>query len=470
MSNESGNTKIPDPMNSWAASARSFFKSGATRPAAFRRDRLRDLAASIEAREKRLTEALHADLRKPPLESYATEIGWVLGDIDHALRNLESWMRPIRARTPLVARPGRSLVHPEPKGLVLIMSPWNYPVQLLLSPLVGAIAGGNTICLKPSELSPNVAEELSSMIRDTFEPDYMGVFEGGAEVAKSLLQIPFDHIFFTGSTAVGRRVMEAAARHPTPVTLELGGKSPCVVCADADVAVAARRIAWGKFINAGQTCVAPDYVLVERPVREELIAGLGEAIRSFFGEDPQQSDDYGRIINSSHLERLSSYLTDVEVIIGGRVEASDLYLAPTVLLDPPLDGAVMQEEIFGPILPVISVEDVEAAIEEINSRPHPLALYLFSKSREVQRRVREATMSGGMCVNDTLMQLFEHDLPFGGVGESGIGAYHGKAGFDTFTHARPVVTRSLRFDPSFRYPPQKLEQSMFKRLYCILFR
>ena len=443
---------------------RAFFRSGATRPLEFRRAQLQKLRDALEASEAALLGALHADLHKPAAEAYLGEVGFVLSEIRHTLRHLPAWMKPQRRRIPLLAWPGQGFIHPEPFGVALIIGPWNYPLQLLLLPLVGAVAAGNCAVLKPSELAPHTAAALAKLIRGVFAEEYIAVCEGEREVAEALLRERFDKVFFTGGTNVGRIVMAAAAQHLTPVTLELGGKCPCIVCADAPLEVTARRIAWGKFMNAGQTCVAPDFVLVDRRIREELVRSLQQAIREFYGENPQQSPDYGRIINRRHFDRLTGLLDAGRVAHGGQHDAQDLYLAPTLLTDVPLDASVMQEEIFGPILPVLAFDRLADALALLRDRPTPLALYLFTQDRAAQKRVLAEARSGGVCFNDTVVHILGKQLPFGGLGESGLGTYHGKASFDCFTHYRPAVRRSFRFDAKLRYPPPKVSLETLKRV------
>lgn len=449
---------------------RAFFQSGATRPMEFRRAQLDRLMQAVEVHEGSLIEALRADLHKSPHEAYATEIGVVLSEIRHALRRLAGWMQPQRRRIPLLAWPAHGAIHPEPYGVALIIGPWNYPLQLLLSPLVGALAAGNCAVLKPSEFAPHTAAALGKLVGATFSEDYVLAVQGEREVAEGLLQEKFDTIFFTGSTAVGRAVMTAAARHLTPVTLELGGKSPCLVCADAPIEIAARRIVWGKFMNAGQTCVAPDYVLVDRRVREALVEAMKQALQRFYGDDPQKSPDYSRIINRKHLDRLVGYLDAGRVAHGGQHNPEDLYLAPTILIDLRADEPAMQEEIFGPVLPVVEFDTLEEALERLRNQPVPLALYLFTKDRATQETVLCASRSGGVCINDTVMHMVGKDLPFGGLGDSGLGAYHGQASFDCFTHRRSVLRRSLAFDPAMRFPPQRVSVEMLKKALRYLLR
>jgi len=447
---------------------RAYFQTGATRSLEFRRARLCELRAAIEAREAELLAALHADLRKPPQEAYAAEIGLVLAEIQHARKHLSRWMRPQRRSLPFLAWPGDARIHPEPLGVALLIGPWNYPFQLLLAPLVGAIAAGNCATLKPSELAPHTSAAAARLIRATFPEHYIAVVEGGRAEAEALLGERFDSIFFTGSTQVGRAVMSAAARHLTPVTLELGGKSPCIVCADAPLEVTARRIAWGKWMNAGQTCVAPDFLLVDRKIRDALIEALIKAVRDFYGADPRFSADYGRIVNRAHFDRLAAYLGEGRSVHGGGHDADDLYLAPTILTEVSPDAPVMQEEIFGPILPVLDFAEFDEVPAFLRDRPAPLALYLFTHDAQKQRRLVEETRSGGVCFNDTVVQLLGKDLPFGGVGESGLGAYHGKASFDCFSHAKSVVRRSTVLDPGLRYPPFRQPLERLKRLFRLM--
>jgi len=366
-------------------------------------------------------------------------------------------MGPQRRRLPPMAWPGKGSILHEPLGVGLIIGPWNYPFQLLLSPLVGAVAAGSCVVLKPSEFSPHTARVIRKLIADTFPTEYISVVEGDRQAAEALLLEKFDTIFFTGSTSVGKAVMAGAARHLTPVTLELGGKCPAIVCADAPLEVTARRIAWGKFMNAGQTCVAPDFVLVERPIVELLVEALRATIREFYGDDPQASPSYGRIVNRRHFDRLIK-------CAGACVhEAEDLYIAPTILPNVSWDDPVMQEEIFGPILPVIPFDSIDEVTALLRDRPSPLALYLFTNDRTIQNCVLSGTRSGGVCINDTVVHMVGQDLPFGGVGESGMGKCHGKAGFDCFSHERTIVRRFTSFDFRFRYPPPKLSLAKLKK-------
>jgi aldehyde dehydrogenase (NAD+) len=447
---------------------RAYFHTGATLSLGYRRAQLRKLHDALISYEPALLAALHADLRKSASEAYTTEIGFVLSEVRHALRFLPAWMKPQRRRSPLLAWPARGFIRPDPYGVALIMGPWNYPLQLMLSPLVGALAAGNCVVLKPSEFAPHTAVALAQLIGANFSQEYIAVVQGERATAEALLRGRFDSIFFTGSTGVGRAVMAAAARHLTPVTLELGGKCPCLVCADAPLDITARRIACGKFMNAGQTCVAPDFVLVDHRVRAPLVAALKRAILQFYGEDPQESPDYGRIINRKHLDRLTGYLSSGQIEHGGQHDPSDLYLAPTILTGVPAEAALMQEEIFGPILPVLEFDKLDDVLALLRDRPTPLALYLFTRDRATQERVLTATRSGGVCLNDTVTHSFGKGLPLGGLGESGLGAYHGKASFDCFTHYRSVLRRSFRFDSKLRYPPPRTSLAILKRAYRFL--
>lgn len=420
-------------------------------------------------READLLAALKVDLGRPSAEAYTSEIAVVLHEIDFASRRLASWARPRKVRTPLILFPGSSWVQPEPYGRALIISPWNYPFQLAVAPLVAALAAGNCAVVKPSEVAPRTSALIAEMLTAAFERDYVAVVEGGAATVEALLAEQFDFIFFTGGPRVGRIVMAAAAKNLTPVVLELGGKNPCIVDSDADLDTAARRIAWGKFVNAGQTCIAPDFVLAHASIRSALLERLAAVIESFFGKDPQASPDYGRIINDHHVRRLAGLLGDGNISVGGRVDASDRYIAPTVLDNISWDAPIMQEEIFGPILPMLTFDDLNAAIEKLQQRPKPLALYFFSGNRVRQDEVLRRLSAGGACINDTLSQMLNLRLPFGGVGESGMGAYHGKGGFDTFGHAKAVVRRGVWADPGLRYPPYRTPLATLRTVMRFLF-
>jgi len=449
---------------------RARFRSRATLSIAFRKQQLESLLRAVEEFERPLLDALHEDLGKPAKEAYVSELAFVTSDIRHALRHLSRWARPERRRTPLIAWPASASLMPQPYGVVLIVGPWNYPFQLLFSPLVGAVAAGNCVCLKPSELAPNTSDVILRLVRETFPPDYVTAVTGPRETVHALIDQGFDYVFFTGSAGGGREVMEAAARHLTPVTLELGGKNPCVVCHDARIDTAARRIVWGKFLNAGQTCVAPDYVLVDKRVENELLAAMEKAVSRFYGDSPRESPDYGRIVNHQHFCRLVGLLEAGRVVIGGDSDPADLYIAPTIMTGPDPESPLLREEIFGPILPVIGFDDFETVIRQISERPKPLAMYLFTRDPGVRRRFTDLTASGGLCINDTISHILGKDLPFGGVGASGMGAYRGKTTFDTFSHRRTVLRRSTWPDPSFRYPPVGMSLRALRKASRFLLR
>jgi acyl-CoA reductase-like NAD-dependent aldehyde dehydrogenase len=447
------------------ARQRAFFRSGATRELAFRRDRLRELRAMVLAAEPRIFEALRADLGKPALEAYGGELAIVRREIDHALRHLDGWARPRRVRTILAHLPGRSEIRREPRGVVLVISPWNFPVQLTLVPAVGAIAAGNVAILKVPPLAKATSALLAELVGSRFDPGLLSVAEGGVEAAEALLAEQLDYVFFTGGPVAGRRVMEAAARHLTPVTLELGGKNPCIVDADVDLDVAARRIAWGKFFNAGQSCVAVDYLLVDRAVKGALLERIAAAIRDFYGEDPRRSPDFGRIIDEGHFDRTMARLRSGRVVLGGQSDRAERYVAPTLVEGVAIGDLLMEEEIFGPVLPVMEFGDVAEAIATVNALPPPLALYVFSRSAPFQERVLRETVAGGGCVNDTTIQFTSALLPFGGAGESGMGAYHGQASFELFSRQRSLVRRGFAFDVKLRYPPYAGKLRWFRRLF-----
>ncbi len=443
---------------------RNFFQTGKTKDIAFRIAQLKTLKQAITEFKSAIIDALKADLHRPEFETYSAEIG-VIKEIDYAIKHIKSWTKPQKVSIPLEQFPGKGHIYAEPLGVVLIIGTWNYPFQVTVGPLIGAIAAGNCAVLKPSEIALHTSSVLAEMLRKYFDPTYIAVVEGGIETNQQLLAEKFDHIFFTGGTTVGKIVMEAAAKHLTPVTLELGGKSPCIVDADINIETAARRITWGKFINSGQTCVAPDYLLVNQTIKQELLNSIQKCLQEFYGNDPVASPDYARIINQKQFNRLVEFLKDGEIIIGGEINSNECYIAPTVLDRVSLEAPVMQEEIFGPILPVIAYSDIEEAIAVINQRAKPLALYLFSRNPNLQERVLQETSSGGVCINDTVMQFAVPDLPFGGVGNSGIGRYHGKASFDTFSHYKSVLNRSLLLDLKWRYAPYtKSKLQLMKRI------
>ncbi|MBR4850744.1 MAG: aldehyde dehydrogenase family protein [Tidjanibacter sp.] len=441
---------------------RAYYHSGATLPYSFRRRQLRRLQEALIEWEGPLCEALWKDLHKSPQEAILTEISIVQGEIRNHLRNLRRWMRPQRIPTPLKMTPSRTRVLSEPLGTSLIISPWNYPVQLLLNPLVGAISAGCTAVLKTSPAVPNVSRVLEQMIGLTFEERYIFAVGGHRDVNTALLEQQFDLIFFTGSPSLGHTVMEAAARNLTPVVLELGGKSPTIVCRSADVARAAKRIAWGKSLNAGQTCIAPDYLLIHSSLKESFVEAFRKELHRLHGADIAQSAHYGRLVNDKAFDRVSAYLADGEVLVGGTTDRAERYIEPTLLEVTNPNAAVMQEEIFGPVLPLLTFEKLDEVIDFVTTRPKPLALYIFGSQGDCKEILR-CTSSGGACVNDTIMHIANERAPFGGVGNSGMGSYHGKRSFDAFSHARTVVSTPTCIDLPFRYMPYRL-WALVKRL------
>jgi acyl-CoA reductase-like NAD-dependent aldehyde dehydrogenase len=443
---------------------REYYSTGITKPLSFRQAQLTKLKEAIQQRQDLIIQALAQDLGKPTFESYF-ELA-VLKDISHAVKNLPQWLKPKKVPTGIELFPSRAQVQPEPLGVVLIIGPWNYPFSLLISPLIGAIAAGNCTILKPSEVAPHTSAVLTELIQATFPPEYIALQPGGVEVAQELLRTKFEHIFFTGGTKIGQIVMEAAAKQLTPVTLELGGKSPCIVDQEINLSETAKRITWGKFINAGQTCIAPDYVLVHSQIKADLIRAMKQCIYQFFGENPAESPDYARIINSQQFNRLSNLLQSGTIVVGGEIDAEDKYIAPTILDNVTVDTPIMQEEIFGPILPVLEYQNLAEAIAFVNSKPKPLALYIFSRNQKIQEQILEQTSSGGVCINETIMHVGVTDLPFGGVGDSGIGAYHGKASFDTFSHYKSILSRPFWGDLNWRYAPYQAKTlKMFQKMF-----
>jgi len=443
---------------------RQFFESGQTRSYAFRKQQLLRLKKAVRTHEALITEALYQDLRKSPTESYTTEIGFVYEEINYTLKHLKDWMKPQRVSTPLIAQPALSKIYRDPLGLTFIIAPWNYPFQLMISPLVGAIAGGNCAILKPSEETTHTALAIEKIIQDAFLPEYIAVVQGvGSVVVPALMgNHAFDHVFFTGSVPVGKIIMAAAAKHLTPVTLELGGKSPCVVDETANLNVAARRIAWGKFLNAGQTCVAPDYLIINQAVKEKFVDLMAAVVKDFYGEDPAQSPDYPRMLNQKRYEAVAKYLNNGRILLGGQTNEQDKYIAPTLLDNITPDAPIMQEEIFGPVLPILTYEHLEEVPQIIARQPYPLALYLFTSSRANEKYIMQKVRFGGGCVNDTVLHLANPAIPFGGVGTSGLGNYHGKYSFDTFTHSKGVLKATTKLDIPLRYPPYQKKAKYVK--------
>lgn len=428
-----------------------FFQTGKTRDVTFRIEALKQLRQAVLAHEKELMQALKADLNKTEFDAYATEIGFVLHDIRFVLKHIGSWVKSRKVKTPMTHIGSTSMIYPEPYGVALIIAPWNYPFQLAVAPLIGAIAAGNCAILKPSELTPKSSTLLAKLVKETFPEEYITVIEGAVATSQALLAEQFDYIFFTGSVPVGKVIMEAAAKNLTPVTLELGGKSPCIVDASVNMKLAAKRIAWGKFMNAGQTCVAPDYLYVHKSVKEPFLKLLKEATEEMFGN----KDYLTKIVSERHFLRLNEFLNDGSIFSGGIVHQDELIIEPTVLTNITWEDSVMGDEIFGPILPVLEFENLDEVIRQIQQRPNPLALYVFSGDEKVQQKIINNISFGGGCINDTVYHITSPYLPFGGVGSSGIGAYHGKGSFDTFSHEKSVLKQTTKFDIPFRYPNVK---------------
>ena len=439
------------------------FQSGRTKDLRWRSEQLSAIERMMSEREGEFIDALRQDLGKHALESWMTEISYVAGDAAHCRKNLRRWTRKKKVRTPAPALPGKSWVQPEPLGVVLVIGAWNYPLQLTMSIAAAAIAAGNCVLIKPSEIAPATSAAIAKWVPEFLDEGSVRVVEGGVTETTELLEQPFDHILYTGGGNVGRIVLSAAAKNLTPVTLELGGKCPCVVLSDADLEVTARRIAWGKFTNAGQSCIAPDYVLTDIDTETDLLPLIERSIREMFGDDPEQSDSYGRIINDRHFERIRNVMNHGHVALGGRENAITRYIEPTVLTDVPLESTAMQEEIFGPVLPIVRADNLDAAIRFIREREKPLAAYLFTNDSAAESRFLENVSCGNVCINDTLMFMAVPELPFGGVGTSGMGAYSGKHGFDTFSHKKAVMKRGWWPDLTVRYAPYTEKKFAFLR-------
>ena len=448
------NTPIQD-INDIIVAQRDFFAGNTTLSLKFRKEQLKKLRDALKAWEKPLCEALWKDLHKSSEEAILTELSIVAGEIKNHIKHLRGWMRSRRVSTPLKMMPSRSRVVSEPLGNALIIAPWNYPVQLLLNPLVGAISSGCTALLKPSPYVPNVSKVIEDMITTTFDKRYIAVVQGNREVNEALLANRFDIIFFTGSPVLGKKVMNAAAKNLTPVVLELGGKSPCIIDKDADIKVSAKRLAWGKTLNAGQTCIAPDYLLIHKSRISEFVTEFAKAIKQLHGEDIKQSRHYVRLVSDKAFERVKGYMKDGNIVYGGASDATERFIEPTLLADVPLDAPVMNEEIFGPILPMIPFEELNEVITFVREREKPLALYYFGKTKHAKEVIR-LTSAGGSCINDAIMHIANENMPFGGVGNSGMGHYHGKLSFEAFSHKRSVVTTPTWLDLPFRYMPYRM--------------
>ena len=445
---------------------KEFFESGKTINVDYRIKNLKKLNDIIKKNEDKILNELKKDLGKSNFEGYVTEVGILYDDINFHIKNVKKWSSEEKRKSPIVYYPSKSYIYKEPYGVTLIIGPFNYPFQLVIAPLIGAISAGNTAIIKPSENSRNIALLLEKLINENFPEGYLRVVNplGGKETVSLLLDKPFDYIFFTGSVRVGKLVMQKAAQHLTPVTLELGGKSPCIVDSDAKLKLAAKRIVWGKFLNAGQTCVAPDYLCVHKSVKDELLKLIINEIRIQFGENVRNSEDYPRIVNKSSLERLSGYLNDGKIYYGGNIDEDNLYMEPTLIIKPDLNSPLMSDEIFGPILPILVYEDLDNVIRFINHREKPLALYYFSESKKKIKYVLTSTTSGGVTINDTIIHVANPNLPFGGVGSSGVGKYHGKESFETFTHNKSVMKRGTFIEFNIRFAPYKNKLNLVKRI------
>lgn len=445
---------------------KEFFESGKTINVDYRIKNLKKLNDIIKKNEDKILNELKKDLGKSNFEGYVTEVGILYDDINFHIKNVKKWSSEEKRKSPIVYYPSKSYIYKEPYGVTLIIGPFNYPFQLVIAPLIGAISAGNTAIIKPSENSRNIALLLEKLINENFPEEYLRVVNplGGKETVSLLLDKPFDYIFFTGSVRVGKLVMQKAAQHLTPVTLELGGKSPCIVDSDAKLKLAAKRIVWGKFLNAGQTCVAPDYLCVHKSVKDELLKLIINEIRIQFGENVRNSEDYPRIVNKSSLERLSGYLNDGKIYYGGNIDEDNLYMEPTLIIKPDLNSPLMSDEIFGPILPILVYEDLDNVIKFINHREKPLALYYFSESKKKIKYVLTSTTSGGVTINDTIIHVANPNLPFGGVGNSGVVKYHGKESFETFTHNKSVMKRGTFIEFNIRFAPYKNKLNLVKRI------
>lgn len=447
---------------------REFFATRATMDVNYRLTQLQSFTDMLEANEGAVCNALRADLGKSAGETFLGELAVLFSELKFIIKRLPKWMKPERAGTAPFHFPGRSRIYSEPLGVVLVIGPWNYPFQLLLAPAIGALAAGNCAVLKPSELAPSTSRLIAKLIAKRFPPELLAVVEGGVDTSRALLAEKFDHIFFTGGTAVGRIVARAAAENLTPVTLELGGKSPCIVHHDADLAVSARRIAWGKFFNAGQTCVAPDYLMVHEAIRDALLHAIKAQVRLFYTGTPGTCSEYGRIVNQGHFARLHALLGDGDVFMGGDFDPDKLYIGPTILTNVPAESRVMQSEIFGPILPVLEYAALDDALAFVRSKPKPLALYFFSQDPAAAEHVLARTSSGGAVINDVIVHVSSQTLPFGGVGDSGMGRYHGKASFDVFSNKKAVMKRPFALDLPLRYPPYGRKLSLLKKIFRLI--
>ncbi len=443
---------------------RDFFKSQKTKDIDFRKRALKRLQKEIIAREDAICDAVYADFKKPKFETLAAETQFILADIRNTLKKIDYWAAPERVSSSLMNWPSSDWIYKEPYGNILIIAPWNYPFQLAIAPLIAAVAAGNTAIIKPSEVTPHTAKIVSEIIAASFEPEHVTVIEGGVETSQKLLAQKWDYIFFTGSTRVGKIVYESAAKHLTPVTLELGGKNPTIVDETASISKAAKRIVWGKFLNAGQTCIATDYILVHHSVKDKLVAALKQSIIDSYGDNPEASPDYARTVSSGHYNDLKSMLEGQDILFGGNTTDKDNFVSPTLVNEPKIDSKLMEGEIFGPILPIIAYENETDIDRHIMNYGKPLATYVFSNKKSFQKKIIENYSFGGGAINDTIIQITNKNLPFGGVGASGIGAYHGKTSFDLFTHHKSIIKKANWFEASVRYPPYTLPLKFMKKV------
>lgn len=444
---------------------KSYFNNGNTIPISFRIDVLKKLKHKIVAEEDAICDAIYKDFKKPRFESVLSETAIVIKELNEFIKHLKQWTKPTKVSASLMNFPSSAYIYSEPYGNTLIISPWNYPFQLAIAPLIGAIAAGNTVVLKPSELTPHTSQKLADIIADVFDKNHVTVIQGAKEVAQELLAIAWDYVFFTGSVKVGKIVAEACAKNLTPTTLELGGKNPCIIDKSANIKVTARRLVWGKFFNAGQTCIAPDYLLVHSSIKEPLVAALGSEITNFFGNNPKESPDYARISHKGNFDRLSSMLHDNNIIIGGDTDNADLYIAPTLLNEPSLESKVMETEIFGPILPIISYDSDNEIDNYIKNYHKPLSLYVFTENKKFRDHILKKYSFGGGVSNDSVVHFINKNLPFGGVGHSGMGAYHGKHSFETFSHKKSIVKRGTWLDIPLKYAPYDNKIIWIKRVF-----
>jgi aldehyde dehydrogenase (NAD+) len=444
---------------------RTYFRSGQTLDLNFRLNALKTLKKSILEHEQDIFDALKKDLNKSAFEAFGTEIGMAISEINYAIKNLPRWAKIKRVKTPTLHFKSSCYRISEPYGIALIMSPWNYPFQLTIAPLIGSIAGGNCSVVKPSAYSPATSAVMAKILSECFEHKYIAVIEGGREANQALLDEKFDYIFFTGGVAVGKTVMSKASQNLTPVTLELGGKSPCIVDKETNIDLTARRIVWGKFLNAGQTCVAPDYLLAHKDVKKELINSMKKYILEYYGNNPCKNEELPKIINDKHFKRVKEYLNNGRIVIGGEFDEQNLRISPTILDSITWEDPVMQEEIFGPVLPILEFSDISEVITAVNSRPKPLALYLFTTNKTLENKIVRSVSFGGGCINDTVVHLATSHMPFGGVGESGMGSYHGKWSFETFTHTKSILKKSNLLDIKLRYPPYRNKLGLLKKLF-----